>query len=168
MILQNDDRVKIEIVDDILRKTIKYSSSIDNVWLCRYNVLREWEPRCVEVYSVGENYIEMEYIDGAVTVEDILKNKTRHSLDERIDITDKYLDLMSRMQKRLCLDSNMFIHTDVWSGNVLVESNNELVLIDPDSCVAHPDLGNIYGDFVSNFLRATNKYYGMLKQKADV
>jgi serine/threonine protein kinase len=176
MILCEENNVKLEVIDEgIVRKTFKYdiSNIYDFKWLARYNKLRELDPRYIEVYGVGPNYIDMKYIENYITMSEFITDRInisdenkKYSIDARINLVFEYIDIIFKTQGYLNSKDKIFVHTDLKPNNILI-SDYKLVIIDPDSCRYNPELHKLYGDSVSDIVKILNKYYSLLRRKQN-
>lgn len=177
MILREENNVRLEVIDEeVVRKTFKHdiSNTYDFKWLNRYNKLRELDPRYIEVYNVGPNYIDMKFISQHISMVEFVSEKTniscenkKYNIDDRIKLVLEYIDIIIKTQEYLNSKDRVFVHTDLKPNNILV-SNNELIIIDPDSCRYDPELHKLYGDSVSDLVKILNKYYSLLRRKRNL
>ena len=169
MILYEKNNIKIKVLDDsIVRKTFNHSIKNNFEWLVKYNKLREWDPRYVEVYGVGSNYIDMAYVKNAISMLDIFYTtdevSKKYTQKEIKNFTVEYLDIIIKAQSYLNI-SNKFTHTDLWFYNVLINEDNKLVIIDPDSCFSNPNYIKLLGSVGTSFNKTLSFYYDMLNNE---
>jgi hypothetical protein len=171
MILYEKNNIKIEVLDDsIVRKTFNYdiSQHYNFEWLVKYNKLREWDSRYVEVYGVGPNYIDMEYVKNAISMLDIVQPTTqilkKYDLNQRKKFIVEYLDIIIKAQIYLNID-NKITHTDLWFYNVLINEDNKLVIIDPNSFHENINYIRLLGSVGTSFNKTLSYYYDMLNNE---
>jgi thiamine kinase-like enzyme len=169
MILYEKNNIKIKVLDDsIVRKTFNHSIKNNFEWLVKYNKLREWDPRYVEVYGVGSNYIDMAYVKNAISMLDIVRPTSqilkKYDLNQRKKFLVEYLDIIVKAQIYLSIDDK-FTHTDLWFYNVLINEDNKLVVIDPDSCFNDPNYIKLLGSVGTSFNKTLSFYYDMLNNE---
>jgi len=157
----------VEVVgENIVRKTYKRNQFPEpERWLKSYNQLRAWDYRYIKVHKVSNDYIEMDYVDGGIHLIDVLENNTNHTVDEKMKIITDFIDILSLSYGYISQSNEVFLHTDLSLTNVLVDSDNQLIVIDPDACgyEARQDKG------LSNLIyvhhNAMHKYYRLLSYK---
>lgn len=157
----------IEQKDGIVIKTFNYDRFNDSRedWLKSYNALRSWDPRYIEVYEVGSNFIKMKYEPNAINLSEVIGNKTSHSGDTRLKLLSDYIELLSSTYSYLAYSNEIFIHNELHPHNVLVNEKNELVVIDPDSCDYIPRFKTMLPNHISFYVKAMNRYCELLERK---
>ena len=142
-----------------------FENSSHKLWKSKYDALRSWDNRYVEVYRIEENLIEMQYIDG-VSLKSILKDEEHKTVNEKIYIIGEYLDILSKSHRYVSHNTDyVFMHDDLNPSNVLVTKDNKLFIIDPDSCTSSPRLYKSFPSLLSNYTLSLHKYYELLKCK---
>ena len=174
MILYEKNGSKIEVINnDIVRKTFIYdiSNFYNREWLNQYNKLRELDPRYIEVYNVGHNYIDMKYIKNACTLSaiispdfDEIEISKKYNSGVKKELIIKYLDLLLKAQHYLSIVKNI-THYDLGHGNILVDENNKLIVIDPDSFRFNPNYTRLLEKNGAILLRTLGIYYRMLETR---
>lgn len=142
----------IELGNNVIYKTLKNKEVSDN-WLNYYNQVRNNNPAYVEVYEVIDNRtFSMEYIEELDNLEYVIKEPkywprlSKEFIIEALEIYHMAFTDGLRVSKNI--DSDMyFLHTDLKITNLIVDKNNRVRIIDPDSYT-----------WVTN-LQWTEKYY---------
>lgn len=134
-------------------------------WLKSYNNLRKWDTRYVEVYEVGSNFIKMKYEPNTVHLREVIDGKTNHSDDVKLKLLSEYIKVFYLAHSYVAHSNEVFIHNDLNTYNILVNENNELIIIDPDSCSNRPRFDRILPDLISDYTRSMHRYYELLHNK---
>jgi len=165
--IYNASMSTIEVIgENVVRKTYKRNQFPEpERWLKSYNQLRSWDHRYIKVHKVGNDYIEMDYIDDGVHFIDVLENSTDHTVDEKMKIITDFIDILSLSYGYISQSNEVFLHNDLSLTNVLVDSNNKLIVIDPDSCgyEARQDKG--LSNLIYAYHTTMHKYYRLLSYK---
>jgi len=159
-------RSVIEENNGVVTKTFDYDRFVgQDRWLESYNNLRHWDARYVEVYEIGPNFVKMKYESNTVHLREVIHGGTDHSDDIKLKLLSDYLEIFYLSHSYIAHSNEVFIHNDLNPYNILVNENNELIIIDPDSCDYNPRFDRILPDLISNYTRSMHRYYELLQNK---
>lgn len=136
MIISDNERQRVELVNDIVVKTFKgkkdsngfplYNDQLGDVWFDRYKKYREIVPSICEVYEVTPNRIVMEYVKGEPVIFRTCSRKQLHQ------VLLYYYELMIGSLTYYNQYGHYFIHGDMNPTNMLIPTGSNLRLIEPD------------------------------------
>tara|TARA_Y100000114_G_scaffold39564_1_gene35219 strand:+ start:3399 stop:3947 length:549 start_codon:yes stop_codon:yes gene_type:complete len=132
--IQNNRVTKEFYKKDPISTRIGYNKSIYE-WFTHYNSIKNMFDYPIDVFEYNEDRIVMEYVEGKSLEEVIVHPST--TISEVDYYTAQYLDLIKMFYEYASNSSDEFIffHYDVSWANIIVNKNNQLKLIDPDSFI---------------------------------
>jgi|TARA_Y100000289_G_scaffold14978_1_gene14152 serine/threonine protein kinase len=145
-----------ETVKKELTASITVPEKIDE-WVVIYEQLYNYDNRLVKVYDMTDNVLTMEKIDYQYTLKDYIKyyDKT-YNHDKLNKYIAQFMDIWNNFYQFSLdhLKTHYFYHTDYKLGNVVVDKDDNLRLIDPDSFKRENLFGDIEaGKFFESLIR---------------
>lgn len=134
----------ITVLDnDTVRKVVKLWDTDVNIWREHYKKISDLEPGLVKVKSISESVIMMENLTDTYPLHfpEFLENMPRHSMKVNQNFITNYFNLISNLL--VFAQKYKFIHHDVNFGNLMIDNNGNIKLVDPNSFV-FIDRTNIY------------------------
>jgi len=153
---RNTIYVEDDKVIKVLTANIAQSSKID-YWLTVYDKLYAYDNRIVKIYDINDKTITMEKINYKYTLEYYMQEfdpsyshiKLNSYISQYMDIWNNFFQFSFTY-----LNDFYFFHTDYKLANVLVDENDNLRLIDPDSFKVENLFGYIEpAMYVENLIR---------------
>ena len=141
------------VIKKVLTANITSAEEIDK-WLQTYEQLYQYDNRIVKVYDIVDNTIIMEKIEYKYGLDQYVKTydpdytheKLNHYISQFMDIWNNFFQFSFKHLK-----DYYFFHKDYKVANIVVDYDDNLRVIDPDSY----KLENIFG-FVETGLYAEN------------
>ncbi len=143
-----DSKLDRTVALKVLRKGIANSETAHKRFIQEIKLQSKISiPGCVKIFDWGEEngfiYCVMEYIDG-ISLKEIISQNIQ-SYDEKVNILTKLFEIISR------LHSKGYEHRDIKPGNVLIDKNKNVYLLDFGLAKAIDSRLNIYTTVYGEF-----------------
>lgn len=151
-------RNTIYVNDDIVKKKKhEKNNEIDDEWAIIYERLYNYDNRIVKIYDITDNIITMEKVDYKYSLNYYVKEyDSDYNHDKLNKYIAQYLDIWNNFFQFSLnhLKTHYFFHTDYKLSNVVVDINDNLKVIDPDSFKRENFFGEIEpGKYFESIMR---------------
>ena len=153
---------KIYVKDNVARKEfLSPDKKLTQTWGLLYEQLYNYDNRLVKIYDLSENHITMEKIDYKYTLAHYVRKYDASYNEERLNrYISQYMDIWNNFFQFSFneLKTNIFYHRDYMLVNLVVDKNDNLRLIDPDSFKIEKLFGFVKsGIYFENLMRLFEK-----------
>lgn len=140
--------IEIDTTDNIVYKTLKHKD-LSSKWFEDYKKLCEKNDFLVKVYNlVSSRTYTMEYLPIYDTLEHCIKDPSYYvNLDKLfiIDIIETFHEafLVGIRLSKTTNDNLYFLHSDLKLANIIVTTDKQIKVIDPDSYFWHTEIDHV-------------------------
>ena len=120
----------------VTKKKHRTNNQLNDEWLIIYEQLYNYDNRIVKIYDMTDNTITMEKVDYKCTLNYYIREyDTDYNHDKLNKYIAQYLDIWNNFFQFSLnhLKTHSFFHADYKLSNVVIDTDDNLRVIDPDS-----------------------------------